>query len=147
LAQDALASLAVVVAALFVRTAVGRYVDPAAAILIGIVVLRSAISIAWESLHTLLEAAPAGVDVEQLAGEVARQFTGIRLHHIHVWEVGPGQRALTAHMKTGIGSVAEAELAASDLRRYLHERWDIDHATLEVEANGCGREEILGEWR
>ncbi len=147
LAQDALASLAVVVAALFARTVVGRYVDPAAAILIGIVVLRSAISIAWESLHTLLEAAPAGVDVEQLAGEVARRFTGIRLHHIHVWEVGPGQRALTAHMKTGIGSVAEAELAASDLRRYLHERWDIDHATLEVEANGCGREEILGEWR
>jgi cobalt-zinc-cadmium efflux system protein len=147
LAQDALASLAVVVAALFARTAVGRYVDPAAAILIGIVVLRSAISIAWESLHTLLEAAPAGVDVEQLAGEVARRFTAIRLHHIHVWEVGPGQRALTAHMKTGIGSVAEAELAASDLRRYLHERWDIDYATLEVEANGCGREEILGEWR
>ncbi len=50
-------------------------------------------------------------------------------------------------MKTDIGSVAEAELAASDLRRYLHERWDIDHATLEVVANGCGREEILGEWR
>lgn len=52
LAQDALASLAVVVAALFARTAAGRYVDPAAAILIGIVVLRSAISIVWESLHT-----------------------------------------------------------------------------------------------
>ena len=57
LAQDALASLAVVVAALFARTAAGRYIDPAAAILIGAVVLRSAVSIVWESLHTLLEAA------------------------------------------------------------------------------------------
>jgi cobalt-zinc-cadmium efflux system protein len=78
LAQDALASLAVVVAALFARTAAGRYVDPAAAILIGVVVLRSAISIVWESLRTLLEAAPAGVNVGELAEEVARRFTHVR---------------------------------------------------------------------
>ena len=147
LAQDALASLAVVVAALFARTAAGRYVDPAAAILIGIVVLRSAISIVWESLHTLLEAAPAGVDVEQLAGEVARRFTGVRLHHVHAWEVGPGQRVLTAHMKVGAATLLEAEAIAADVRSFLHEEWGITHATLEAEANGCGREELLGEWK
>ena len=147
LAQDALASLAVVVAALFARTAAGRYVDPAAAILIGIVVLRSAISIVWESLHTLLEAAPAGVDVEQVAGEVARRFTGVRLHHVHAWEVGPGQRVLTAHMKVGAATLLEAEAIAADVRSFLHQEWGITHATLEAEANGCGREELLGEWK
>ena len=147
LAQDALASLAVVVVALFARTAVGRYVDPAAAILIGIVVLRSAISIAWESLHTLLEAAPAGVNVAQLAGEVARRFTGIRLHHVHAWEVGPGQRVLTAHMKVGATTLLEVEAIAAEVRSFLHEEWGITHATLEAEANGCGREELLGDWK
>ena len=147
LAQDALASLAVVVVALFARTAVGRYVDPAAAILIGIVVLRSAISIVWESLHTLLEAAPAGVDVEKLAGEVARQFTGIRLHHVHAWEVGPGQRVLTAHMKVGATTLLEVEAIVAEVRSFLHEEWGITHATLEAEANGCGREELLGNWK
>ena len=146
LAQDALASLAVVVAALFARTAAGRYVDPAAAILIGIVVLRSAISIVWESLHTLLEAAPAGMDVEQLAGEVARRFTGVRLHHVHAWEVGPGQRVLTAHMKVGAATLLEVETVAADVRSFLHEEWGITHATLEAEANGCGQEELLGRW-
>ena len=147
LAQDALASLAVVAAALFARTAAGRYVDPAAAILIGIVVLRSAISIVWESLHTLLEAAPAGVDVEQVAGEVARRFTGVRLHHVHAWEVGPGQRVLTAHMKVGAATLLEAEAIAADVRSFLHRECGITHATLEAEANGCGREELLGEWK
>ena len=101
LAQDALASLAVLIAALFARTPWGRYLDPAAAILIGIVVLRSSLSIAWESLHTLLEAAPPGVHVDDIAGEVAKKFGNIRLHHLHVWEVGPGQRVLTAHLKVG----------------------------------------------
>jgi cobalt-zinc-cadmium efflux system protein len=147
LAQDALASLAVVVAALFARTAAGRYVDPAAAVLIGLVVLRSAISIVWESLHTLLEAAPAGMDVEQLAGEVARRFTGVRLHHVHAWEVGPGQRVLTAHMKVGAATLLEVETVAADVRSFLHEEWGITHATLEAEANGCGREDLLGQWK
>ena len=147
LAQDALASLAVVVAALFARTAAGRYVDPAVAILIGVVVLRSAISIVSESLHTLLEAAPAGVNVEDLAQDVARRFTDVRLHHVHAWEVGPGQRMLTAHMKVGATTLLEAEALAAEVRSFLHEEWGITHATLEAEANGCGREDLLGEWK
>jgi cobalt-zinc-cadmium efflux system protein len=146
LAQDALASAAVVVAALFVQTRVGRYVDPVAAMLISVVVLRSALSIVWESLHTLLEAVPAGVDVERIAQDVAYRFAGVQLHHIHVWEVGPGQRVITAHMRLGVASVVEAEAVAAQVRQFLHEKWGITHATLEAEANGCGREGLLGEW-
>ena len=147
LAQDALASLAVLVAALFARTPWGSYVDPAAAILIGIVVLRSSISIAWESLHTLLEAAPPGVHVDDIAGEIAGKFDNIRLHHLHVWEVGPGQRVLTAHMKVGGMNLVEVEAVAAELRSFLREMWGITHATLEAERNGCGREHLLGEWK
>lgn len=147
LAQDALASLAVLMAALFARTAWGSYVDPAAAMLIGIVVLRSAVSIAWESLHTLLEAAPPGVDVDDIVSEVAGRFDRIHLHHLHVWEVGPGQRVLTAHMKVGGMNLVEAEAAAAEVRRFLRVKWGITHATLEAEANGCGREQLLGKWK
>ena len=147
LAQDALASLAVLIAALFARTSWGRYVDPAAAILIGVAVLRSSLSIAWESLHTLLEAAPPGVHVDDIAGEIAEKFDNIRLHHLHVWEVGPGQRVLTAHMKVGNMNLLEAEAVAAEVRGFLREKWGITHATLEAETNGCGREQLLGEWR
>jgi len=147
LAQDASASLAVLVAALFARTPLGSYVDPAAAILIGIVVLRSSISIAWESLHTLLEAAPPGVHVDDIASEIAGKFDNIRLHHLHVWEVGPGQRVLTAHMKVGNVNLLEVEAVATEVRGFLREKWGITHATLEAETNGCGREQLLGEWK
>jgi cobalt-zinc-cadmium efflux system protein len=147
LAQDALASLAVLVAALFARTPWGCYVDPVAAILIGIVVLRSSISIAWESLHTLLEAAPPGVHVDSIADEIAGKFDNIRLHHLHVWEVGPGQRVLTAHMKVGGMNLVEVEAVAAEVRSFLREKWGITQATLEAETNGCGREHLLGEWK
>jgi cobalt-zinc-cadmium efflux system protein len=147
LAQDALASLAVLIAALFARTPWGRYLDPAAAILIGIVVLRSSLSIAWESLHTLLEAAPPGVHVDDIAGEVAKKFGNIRLHHLHVWEVGPGQRVLTAHLKVGSMILPEVEAVTAEVRVFLREKWGITHATLEAETNGCGCEQLLGEWK
>jgi cobalt-zinc-cadmium efflux system protein len=146
LMQDALASCAVVTAALLTRTGIGPYVDPVAAILIGFVVLHSAVSIVQQSLHTLLEGAPPDLSVGELAQAVSGRFPDVCLHHIHVWEVGPGQRVLTAHMKTGVATIVDAERAAADLRRYLHEEWYIQHATLEAEANGCGREEILGAW-
>ena len=47
MAQDALASLAVVIAALLAHTAAGPYIDPAAAMLVGVAVFRSAWSLVW----------------------------------------------------------------------------------------------------
>jgi cobalt-zinc-cadmium efflux system protein len=147
LAQDALASLAVFLAALLARTGIGPWVDPAVAVLIGLVVLRSAFSIVWEALNTLLEAAPADVPVEELASSVARRFSGVELHHLHVWEVGPGQRVLTAHMKTAVTSLPEAESIAAAVRGFLLKEWNIQHVTLEAEANGCGEKGLLGQWK
>ena len=109
-------------------------------------VLRSAVLIVKESLQTLLEGVPPGVDVEQLVRFVSSQLPQVRLHHIHVWELGPGQLALTAHMRLNAMSVVEAESIASQVRQILEREWGITHATLEAEVNGCGREQILGDW-
>jgi len=60
---------------------------------------------------------------------------------------GTGQRVLTAHMKVGATTLLEVEAIAAEVRSFLHEEWGITHATLEAEANGCGREELLGDWK
>jgi hypothetical protein len=54
---------------------------------------------------------------------------------------------LTAHMKVGATTLLEAEAIAAEVRSFLYEEWGIIHATLEAEANGCGREELLGDWK
>lgn len=146
LLQDALASLAVVIAALLSRTPAGPYLDPLAAILIGVVILRSTAAVLWKALHTLLEATPAGVDLEQLVSSVADRFPDVRFHHVHVWEVGPSQWALTAHMRVPMTYLRDAESRAAEVRRFLREEWRIAHATLESEAEGCGNEAVLAVW-
>lgn len=138
LLQDALASLAVVLAALFSWTRMGPYLDPVASLIVGVAVLYSALSIVWESMGMLVEGVPRGLDLQELVGETEAAFVPLRLHHLHVWEVGPGQRVLTAHVSVPEMGVAECEGMFQRMRMYLHDRWAIEHATLEAEVNGCG---------
>lgn len=147
LLQDALSSLVVVVAALLAQTRSGPYLDPIAALLIGIGVAWSAASIIWQATGTLVEATPAGFELERMVQEVEQEFAPVRIHHVHVWEVGPGQTALTAHLSVPEMGVVEAEILAKDIRTFLEEHWRIQHATLEPEVNGCGKADTLGQWK
>ena len=147
LAQDAAASLAVVVAALLAHTAVGRFVDPVAALLVGASVLRSALSLAWGTVRTLLEATPDEIDLPTLVSRVERQFPPARLHHLHVWEIGPGQRLLTAHVVLGQELDGRSiERLFDAIKVFLEAEWGVNHATLEPEVSGCGTDELLGRW-
>lgn len=147
MAQDALASLAVVIAALLAHTRVGPYVDPAAALVVGFAVLRSALALVWETFSTLMEGAPADSDLEAMAASVAGAFPGATLHHVHLWQNGPGQRLLTAHvtLEANVDGAA-IEALFTKIKEFLHETWAITHATLEPEVEGCGETGILGHW-
>jgi cobalt-zinc-cadmium efflux system protein len=147
MAQDAVASLAVVIAALLARTAVGPYVDPIAALLVGLVVLRSALSLAWQTLSTILEGVPDDVDIADLADRVHQAFAPAQLHHIHVWELGPTQRLLTAHVTVAQDMTGLAiEDFLSRLKAFLHKEWEINHATIEPEVAACAQPDLLGRW-
>jgi cobalt-zinc-cadmium efflux system protein len=147
MAQDALASLAVVAAALLAHTAAGPYVDAGVALLVGLIVLRSALSLAWETLSTILEGAPVDVDIVDLADRVGRTFAPAHIHHVHVWELGPDQRLLTAHVSVGQEmNGPDVESLLSRVKEFLHEQWEINHATLEPEFLGCEQPDLLGRW-
>jgi len=147
MAQDALASLIVVAAALLAHTAVGPYVDPVAALIVVFAVLRSALSLVWETFSTLLEGAPAGVDLETLVQEVKEAFPAITLHHVHLWQIGPGQRLLTAHASLRENLDGRSiETLFGEVKGFLRDRWRVSHATLEPEVEGCGQGEMLESW-
>ena len=147
MAQDALASLAVVVAALLAHTAAGPYLDAVAALVVGLMVLRSALSLAWETLSTILEGVPPDVDIVDLADRVEHAFPPSRLHHVHVWEIGPKQRLLTAHVNVGREMTGcDIESFLSRLKAFLNEQWAINHATIEPEVTVCEQPGLLGRW-
>jgi cobalt-zinc-cadmium efflux system protein len=79
----------------------------------------------------LLEMAPPNLDVDEIGRAMARHPHVTEVHDLHVWEIGSGFPALSAHV------IVEADADCHGLRReleaVLHERFGLDHTTLQVE--------------
>ena len=142
--QDAFISLVVIISAVFYTFPFGRYVDPVATILISILVLKGVISILWETLITLLEGAPPNIDIKEICKFVEEKNKNLSIHHIHIWQNGPNEILLTAHIHFKENrTVEEIEEIFFDLKEGLKEKWKISHTTFEPEFNGCGEKDMI----
>jgi len=137
LMQDTLSSVVVVLAAVFSRWRFGPYLDPAASILVIVLILRSSWGLLRDTTRILLEGTPPGVDLEALQQDIQSRFAVRDLHHVHVWELSSGYRLLTAHVRLAEMPLHEAETLLKKIREHLAHAWSVDHATLEPEINGC----------
>ena len=129
-AADALGSLGVVVSAVVVLATDWRYADPIAGLLIGLLVLAGSWGLVRDAFDVLMEAAPAGIDVEEVGGAMAA-VPGVReVHDLHVWTVTAGFPALAAHVRTD--PTEDLDDVRSRVEAVLHERFEIDHTTLQM---------------
>jgi len=105
--------------------------DPIAALLVALLMLRSSWSLLRDSGRVLLEAAPRGMDVQEIGRALAAQ-PGVReVHDLHVWEVTSGFPALAAHVMVPSG--ADCHAVRRELQEVLRDRFDITHTTLQVD--------------
>jgi len=143
--QDTMSSVAVVVAALLSGWRYGLYLDPIVSILVVALVLFSGWRLLRDAIRVLLEGTPVGLDLEVLRQDVHQLVPGCDLHHIHVWELRPDQRMLTAHLRLpNDGLLSKQETVLQQVRDRLQTRWAISHSTLEPEIVGCGENNLLG---
>jgi cobalt-zinc-cadmium efflux system protein len=105
--------------------------DPIASILIAGLMLRAAYGLLVASGRVFMEAAPAGLDPEQIGRELASQPGVIEVHDLHIWEVTSGFPALSAHVIVEAGDDCHGR--RRDIQRLLEERFGIEHTTLQVE--------------
>src|SRR3954453_18427770 len=130
-AADALGSFGVVPAGAFVLLGGSSIVDPIVGLFIAALVLASSWRLIKEPVDVLMEAAPAGLDVDELGAAICAQ-DGVRsVHDLHVWTVTPGFGALSAHVV--VGRASDRDLALRSLEVMLHERFELDHTTLQIE--------------
>jgi cobalt-zinc-cadmium efflux system protein len=129
-AADALGSIGVVVSGVIVLATGWGYADPIAGLLIGILILAGSAGIVREALDVLMEAAPAGVDVQEI-GQAMAAVPGVReVHDLHVWTVTSGFPALAAHVLSAPDE--DPEEVRERVEALLHDRFDIHHTTLQT---------------
>ena len=110
--------------------------DGIAALIVAGLMLRSGWGLLRESGRVLLEAAPRGLDPQDIGRTLAGQPHVVEVHDLHVWEVTSGMPSLSAHVTVGAG--CDTQSHRRQLAELLHERFGIDHTTLQVEARHEG---------
>jgi len=146
LVQDVLSSLLVVVSATLTYAGLGTRLDAVAAMIIAGAVLFGVVPILKQAMTILLEGVPDGIHLQSVVDSVEHHFDGIAMHHVHVWQIGLRQHALTAHLLMPNMDVAAAEALCDKVRVHLQQTWQIQHSTLQPEVKGCGSETLLGTW-
>jgi cobalt-zinc-cadmium efflux system protein len=129
-AADALSSLGVIVAGAIVLASGWNAADPLVSILIAILIAVGSWRLLREPIDVLMEAAPPGIDVNEVGNAMAADRDVLEIHDLHVWAVTSGFPALSAHLV--VRRDADRDLVRSRVEALLAERFEIRHTTLQV---------------
>ena len=136
LLTDALGSVAAIVAGALVWARGWYLADPIASILIGLLVIYSSWGLLNESISILMERAPRNINIDTVR-DVVMGVPGVcQMHDLHIWTITSGMISLSAHVVLAGNHSADDTLRS--LRIVLHDRFGIDHITIQIEAEEGG---------
>jgi len=139
MAADALVSLGVVAAGGLYLWQGWAWLDPVVSIAIALVIVVGTWSLFRQSLHLLFDGVPEGIDLARVDALLRQQAGVVDVHDLHVWGMSATDVALTAHLVMPGGHPGDAFL--DDLAHELHEHFEINHPTLQIELacadHGC----------
>jgi cobalt-zinc-cadmium efflux system protein len=105
--------------------------DAVASLLVAALLLYAAYGLLVASGRVFMEAAPAGLDPDQIGRVLAAQPGVVEIHDLHVWEVTSGFPALSAHVVVRAGDDCHAR--RHQLQELLRQRFALRHTTLQVD--------------
>lgn len=136
--MDAIGSIGALSAGIAIVVWDAGWVDPAASIGIGLLVVYSAIHLLRDTAHVLMEATPRHLDAAEVEAAIADTEGVEGVHHLHLWSLASDTPALSAHVRvSGARSLRDAQADGARIEAMLRDRFGIDHATLQLECDPC----------
>ena len=130
---DALGSVGAIVAGGLIWGFGWQWADPLASVIIGVLVLYSSWALLRETVGVLMEGAPGHIDVDEVRNTI-RKVPGVHeVHDLHVWTITSGMVALSAHVVIELAAFTPTK--AAEIRKPLHDRFGIDHATIQLDVD------------
>ena len=127
---DTAGSVGVIVAGWLVLATGNGYWDTVVALAIGAFVAVRAVMLGREVLAVLGQHVPAGMEIEEVAADLAAVDGVDDVHDLHVWTLTSGMHVATAHL---VATAPSAQSVLNDARTVLRRDHGIEHATLQVE--------------
>lgn len=133
---DMLGSIGVIAGAIVIMGTGWQWVDPLVAIGIGLWVLPRTWILLRDTTQILLEGVPRGIKLGELRAAI-ETTPGVRgVHDLHVWSLSGDDHSLSAHVLLADNS--NFDTVRSTISAMLLERFEIQHATIQIEQEPCG---------
>lgn len=126
---DALGSVSAFAAACAMRLGAPAVVDPLASFVVVIILVVGAIRLFRDATLVLLDAAPRRLAVDRVKKAILAQPGVGSVHALHVWSLGTGHDAITAHIRAVNPAPELGAVVAEELRT----RFAVEYVTVQVD--------------
>jgi cobalt-zinc-cadmium efflux system protein len=134
LATDAAGSLAALIAGLTILAWGWTRADAVASLGTAILILWAASRLLRESIHVFMEAAPRGLDPQQVRAVIQAVDGVVDVHHLHLWSLASDIPACSAHVVlANQPTLAEAQQSGMAIKAALADQFALTRVTLELE--------------
>jgi len=131
---DTVSSVGVIIAGLVIRYTGWLIVDPIVSGLVGIIIIIGGARVIRETLTIFLELSPTGFHAEEISEEIAK-IPGIKnIHDVHVWSIGHGIPAFSAHVQMHDQKISEADTTREEIEHRLS-HLGIRHSVIQIECD------------
>ena len=133
---DALGALAVVIGGIVITLTHAAWIDPALSLFVAAIIVVGVGRVMRDATRILLESVPSDVDVESLRRSICALGGVNSLHDVHVWSIGSGSHALSAHVALDDRRISEASAVLREIDQCARD-YGIEHVTIQFECGSC----------
>jgi cobalt-zinc-cadmium efflux system protein len=138
---DLASSLAAVASGVVIHFTGWLRVDAILSLVIAALILVSTQRVLRDALHVLMEGVPPAIELEAIGGALATVPGVAEVHDLHVWSIGPGSVALSAHLQ--IEDLQRWSGILTEASAMLQARYGIGHVTLQPETPGWRNTSVI----
>ena len=134
---DALGALAVIVGGILIELTGLARIDPILSLLVAALIIAGIAGIVREATDVLLESAPGHAAVPAVRTRIGRVDGVVDVHDLHVWTIGSGSHALSAHVVLDDRKLSEASAILRSIDAAMRADFEIAHSTIQFECESC----------
>jgi cobalt-zinc-cadmium efflux system protein len=132
---DAINSFLVIAAGILIYYFNWTILDPIFSIIIGLFIIKSGWDVVLEAVNILSEGTPKNIDINVVTSFITA-FPEVKgIHHLHIWSLSSRMSALSMHVVVPDQLISKGYLIINKLEKALKEKFDIDHPTIQLEAD------------
>lgn len=143
LLSDTISSVAVIIGAVFIIFFQIYWIDPVLTILISLYILNETFKIVKEAVDMVMMSSPADIDISEIKKLLEALPLVQNIHHVHIWRLNEKETHFEAHIEVDDMTVAESTEMQKEIEHLLHDKFEINHTTLQFECNKCDNKSMI----